>query len=326
MTRGEACVPRHRAAGAGGARGDRRRSSPTTGSRARRSTARTTWREELVDGPQQRRGRPARGARGRAREAAERRRRAARRAPAAALRADDRRRRCAAAIDAALPRGRRRWSATPLDDAAVRRGAGRARPGRWRRSRPRAARTSASCCGSSCFSRALLLALGGGTAFALSRHRRALERLAHQHAAILESVGDGIVTIDRDGRIVYANPRRRAINRADAPVGRRSRRAGSPAAATLQDGRTARVARAAVARARTAREALVDYTVTPLRDGDAIEGRDVRLPRRLRPRARAAPHRGRARREPRAGRGHERRERVRGPRARGRRRRSAGAS
>ena len=93
---------------------------------------------------------------------------------------------------------------------------------------------------------ALLLALGGGTAYALSRHRRALERLAHQHAGILGSVGEGIITIDRDGRIVYTNaaakrdqPRRRARDDDRAHPG-------SPAAATLQDGRTRAVARAAV--------------------------------------------------------------------------------
>ena len=120
------------------------------------------------------------------------------------------------------------------------------------------------------FIAALLLALGGGTAYALSRHRRALERLAHQHAGILGSVGEGIVTIDRDGQIVYTNAAAKAINHADTP-GMTIAPPGSPAAATLEDGRPRTIHEQRFTRP-DGTEALVDYTVTPLRDGDEIEG------------------------------------------------------
>jgi signal transduction histidine kinase/DNA-binding response OmpR family regulator len=117
---------------------------------------------------------------------------------------------------------------------------------------------------------ALLVAIGGGTAFALARHRRALERLSQRHAGILGSVGEGLLTIDRDGRIVYANPAAAAINHADAP-GMTIAPPGSPAAATLEDGRPRSVHEQRFKRA-DGTEALVDYTVTPLLDGDRIEG------------------------------------------------------
>ena len=69
---------------------------------------------------------------------------------------------------------------------------------------------------------ALLLALFGGAGLAIRRSRGALERLSRQHAAILDSVGDAIVTFDRDARVVYANPVAVELSR-DAHAGRRAR-------------------------------------------------------------------------------------------------------
>jgi signal transduction histidine kinase/DNA-binding response OmpR family regulator len=116
----------------------------------------------------------------------------------------------------------------------------------------------------------LLVTIGAGTAFALARHRRALERLSRRHAAILDSVGEGLVTIDRDGRVVYANPAASAINDVEAP-GMTIAPPGSPAAATLEDGQPRAVNEQRFTRP-DGTEALVDYTVTPLLDGDRIEG------------------------------------------------------
>ena len=88
--------------------------------------------------------------------------------------------------------------------------------------------------------------------FALARHRR-----ARRHAAIL----DGRRRRPRDRArqaIVYANPAAAAINRAGAP-GLTLAPPGSPAAATLEDGRARVVHEQRLARPGHA--ALLDYTV-----------------------------------------------------------------
>ena len=125
-----------------------------------------------------------------------------------------------------------------------------------------------------------------------------------------ESVGDGIITTDADGDDHLREP---GGGRAPRPTTtwlalqavHRARGA---------DARDAQGRRGAPARerghqaARTAIELVLAYTVTPIRNGEKVDGRDRRLPRRLRARHYAdPPRRGRARRGPRAGRGDERR-------------------
>ncbi len=120
----------------------------------------------------------------------------------------------------------------------------------------------------------LSLALGGGTAFALSRHRRALARLARQHTEILDSVGEGLVTVDGDGCVVYANPAAARIMTA-APTGQFAPE-GTPVHATLRDGRPREAHGHRLPRP-DGSYTLVDYTVTPRGSGEGatIVFRDV---------------------------------------------------
>ena len=121
----------------------------------------------------------------------------------------------------------------------------------------------------------LLLALSAGAGLALVRSRRALGRLAGEHQGILDSVGDAIVTFDADGRVKYANPAARDLAREEdlagtaIPTGERS-----PVMKTLQDGLRRTGEGAPMPRA-DGTHALVDFTITPLHDGDAIAGATV---------------------------------------------------
>ena len=117
------------------------------------------------------------------------------------------------------------------------------------------------CCSARCCSRS-----------ASARRTRCTARAAgsqapHQHAGILGSVGEGIVTIDRDGRSSTPTPRRSAIGRGDGPGLRVAAARTRPRSATLADGRTRR-STSSPDRARTAPRRSIDYTVTPLREGE----------------------------------------------------------
>jgi PAS domain S-box-containing protein len=119
---------------------------------------------------------------------------------------------------------------------------------------------------------ALLIVLFGGAAFALHRSRRALEALARQHAAILDSVGDGIITTDHEGRIIFANPA--AWNTIGWPglMGASIIRGPDSAVlATLTDGEEREVDSEAIPRP-DGRQALIEYKVTPVRRGELIVG------------------------------------------------------
>ncbi|MDA0181263.1 response regulator [Solirubrobacter phytolaccae] len=119
---------------------------------------------------------------------------------------------------------------------------------------------------------ALLIALFGGAGFALRRSRLTLATLARQHESVLSSVGDGIVTTDAGGRVVYANPAAVAITRRDL-VG--TDLAGdypdSKVLATLRDGQTRQVDHERISSPEGI-ETIVAYTVTAVRRGERIVG------------------------------------------------------
>ena len=120
---------------------------------------------------------------------------------------------------------------------------------------------------------ALLVALSIAAGVGLRRSRLQLRDLAHQNEAILDSVADGIVTVDRDGKTVFANA---AAKRAGGEA-RESESAappGSPAFQTLADGRR-REGHAHPSRRPDGTQALVDYTVTPLRESERIVGATI---------------------------------------------------
>ncbi len=133
----------------------------------------------------------------------------------------------------------------------------------------------------------LMLVLFGVAAFALRRSRRALAVLGRQHAAILDSVGDGIVTTDREGRVIYANPAAWDTMGWPELVGASIVRGPDSAVlATLNDGRERQVEGEAIPRPGV-RQALIDYKVTPVWRGDRIIGATVVF-RDVSERARAA--------------------------------------
>ncbi len=134
---------------------------------------------------------------------------------------------------------------------------------------------------------ALLILLFGGAAVALQRSRRAIEALARQHAGILDSVGDGIVTTDRDGCVIYANPAAHAMIGWPGLIGASIIRGPDSAVlATLNDGQEREIEGEAIPRPDD-RQTLIDYKVTPVRRGERIVGATVVF-RDVSERARAA--------------------------------------
>jgi PAS domain S-box-containing protein len=119
---------------------------------------------------------------------------------------------------------------------------------------------------------ALLFVLFCGAGIAIKRSRDALQRLSRQHAAILGSVGDAIVTFDEDGCVVYANPVAKELARVEdlagtrVPTGDRS-----PIMATLSDGQR-RTGHSQPMPRQDGSRTLVDFTITALRTGDRIDG------------------------------------------------------
>ena len=130
--------------------------------------------------------------------------------------------------------------------------------------------TSASCCASSSRSARSCWSSSAAPASRSARSRRGARAALAPARAILDSVGDGITTIDRDGRIVYANPVALQIVRGRGRCSARRSRRGetSPVFQTLQGRQAPRHAerRADAAQGRR-RSTIVDYTVTPLRSG-----------------------------------------------------------
>ena len=96
-----------------------------------------------------------------------------------------------------------------------------------------------------------------------------------RHEAVLNSVGDAIVTFDGEGRVVYSNPAATALSRERDIVGaRRTLPASrSPVMQTLRDGEPRSGAGAPMPR-KDGTQALVDFTVTPLLRRGADRGRD----------------------------------------------------
>jgi PAS domain S-box-containing protein len=122
---------------------------------------------------------------------------------------------------------------------------------------------------------ALLLVLAAGGGIAIRRSRRELERLSHEHSAILDSVGDAITTFDRDARVVYANPIAAELARDADLLGTRVATGDkSPVVETLKDGQR-RTGRGQPMPRRDGTQTLVDFTITALRSGDRIEGATV---------------------------------------------------
>jgi PAS domain S-box-containing protein len=122
---------------------------------------------------------------------------------------------------------------------------------------------------------ALLLLLSAGAGLAIVRSRRALERLSRQHTAILDSVGDAIVTFDDDGCVVYANPVAAEMWRAEHMVGTRVPTGDeSPIIRTLKDGER-RTGRNQSMPRYDGTHVLVDFTITARRTGDRIDGATV---------------------------------------------------
>jgi PAS domain S-box-containing protein len=120
---------------------------------------------------------------------------------------------------------------------------------------------------------ALLIALSVGAGLALWRSRRRLAALADQHRAILQSVGDGIITVDREGHIVYANEMAVQITGWRDPVGRRAQQ--DVTLATLRDGKR-RDGHSRPFTREDGSRTVVDYVVTPLTDGTGrVEGATV---------------------------------------------------
>ncbi|WP_053225689.1 hybrid sensor histidine kinase/response regulator [Solirubrobacter soli] len=119
----------------------------------------------------------------------------------------------------------------------------------------------------------LLIALSAGGGLALHRSRRRLARLAEQHRAILDSVGDGIATVDAEGRVVYANEMAARITGWANPVGRKLE-PDTPAVATLRDGQRHEGSSRAFTRDDGTRT-VVDYVVTPLTKSGRVVGATV---------------------------------------------------
>jgi PAS domain S-box-containing protein len=118
----------------------------------------------------------------------------------------------------------------------------------------------------------LILALFGGAAIALRRARRTLEAQARQHKDVLSSVGDGIMTTDAQGKVVYANPAAHQMLGVDDLCGQSlvSDPRGK-AAATLRDGRTRHVDSEPFEISEGV-EAIFRYTISAVRRGDRVVG------------------------------------------------------
>jgi PAS domain S-box-containing protein len=119
---------------------------------------------------------------------------------------------------------------------------------------------------------ALILALFAGAAFGLSRARRTLATQARQHEAVLDSVGEGIMTTDAEGTVIYANPAAHEMLLSDDLCG--VSLVGDPdgkPAATLRDGRTRRD-EAQPATLRDGVERVFRYTLSAVHRGERIVG------------------------------------------------------
>ncbi|MDA0174395.1 response regulator [Solirubrobacter taibaiensis] len=119
---------------------------------------------------------------------------------------------------------------------------------------------------------ALLLALFTGAAVALHRSRMVLAAQARQHEGILRSVGDGIMTTDPEGRVIYANPAaHRMLGVEDlCGVSIVADPDGKPVA-TLRDGQTRHVD-SEIYQGADGIERVFRYTITAVRRGDRVAG------------------------------------------------------